>query len=84
MQTVKTILDRLLLLLADDLSYKLTEHELDLYTTHLGSYGLKPIRGAISAILEDKRPLGTFPPISEFERVLKTNTQHTEISPMAL
>jgi DNA-binding MarR family transcriptional regulator len=70
MQTTKTILDRLLLMLAGDLGYTMSDEELSLYTEHLGSFGLKPVRLAILDILAEKRPRGTFPPISEFRRHL--------------
>lgn len=77
MQTTKTILDRLFLTLAEDLGYSMSEAELDLYTQHLGQFGLKPMRLAVLRVLSEKRPRGTFPPISEFQRHIAIASQQS-------
>ena len=70
MQDLTQTFERLLTHLADDLHYTLSLHEITLYTNFLKTYGLAPSVNAVLEILKDKRPDGTFPPISEFARIL--------------
>ena len=68
--SVDDIIRRLLSVLAMDLSYSLAPSELDLYSAELMPYGLPKLRLAITKLLAEPRPRGTYPSVSEFKRLL--------------